>query len=172
MNPYAFNPYGVPAMLPPPPLFDDEPDVPALPEDRLDHAMYEFGVGITKRVSDSPMLDDKRASAYERRYGMVAPSPRNLHERGTASSDSKSMRGRDKSAAKKNYYRGSGERHIVRDVETPVPMNASLNKKLSKKVSTVRPIDHRYHDPCPHSQHPPREPPPHSWLFWSQLSVY
>merc|ERR1711970_1608131 len=36
------------------------------------------------------------------------------------------------------YYRGKGERHIVRDVETPVPMNASLNRKLAKRFNTKK----------------------------------
>jgi len=69
----------------------DGPDVPDMPEDRLDHAMFEYGIGMTRRVSDSPMLDDTRAHDYERKWGVPPPFPRNLHERGTASSNSKGV---------------------------------------------------------------------------------
>ena len=37
------------------------------------------------------MLDDTRAHDYERKWGVPPPSPRNLHERGTASSNSKGV---------------------------------------------------------------------------------
>ena len=87
-------PYAAPVVpvAPPPPPPLDGPDVPDMPEDRLDHAMFEYGMGYTRRVSDSPMLDDTRAHDYERKWGVPPPSPRNLHERGTASSNGKSVR--------------------------------------------------------------------------------
>ena len=138
--------------LPPPPVpINTDPNVPALPQDRYQLAYNEMEVGAVKRISQSPLLDDTRAHKHERTYGLPPPSPRNLHERGTAASNGKSVKvrctntsrsmiypgaqGRDKDDAKRRFFHGAGHREEFRvSSKTPLPKNAALNKKLMKEV--------------------------------------
>eukprot|EP00656_Telonema_subtile_P053873 TRINITY_DN7886_c0_g1_i2.p1 TRINITY_DN7886_c0_g1~~TRINITY_DN7886_c0_g1_i2.p1 ORF type:complete len:231 (-),score=19.04 TRINITY_DN7886_c0_g1_i2:313-1005(-) len=80
----------------------DRPAVPApdCVENRHSIAVDEWLDGFTQSVTDSAHLDDPRAHKYDNPYGEMAPSPRNLYERGTRTSLNKENVSKREKAAK------------------------------------------------------------------------